>query len=237
MKRDGEPKKQDSSSQPSPNNAQGQRAYSCNLTCEHLHRLNRQSIGKGGRCGEPYTLNAACPAPELRGSIQILCALGKLLSGTSVMSGARSANKLARDLKDALNEPLALDQLLLAKVTDGDTSEYSLINPTSISSSMGRTTLSSLQGLPVPCSGGVVNSPRPNMGGPGVGGAQGWRSQGEFSPLTPQHKGGGGSLFSVPKGGIGSRVNRPTSILLSPGPTSSSRAFMGSAKTTNFYVV
>ena len=93
------------------------------------------------------------------------------------MSGALSANKLAGELQDALNESLALDQLSLSEVTDaGDTSEYSLINPPSIGSSTGRTTLSSMQSPLVTRSGGVINSPQPNMGGPGVGGAPGWVS-------------------------------------------------------------
>ena len=105
------------------------------------------------------------------------------------MSGARSANDIARDLADALNESLALDQLSLAEVTDGGVSEFSLVNPPSIGSSTGRTTLSSVRSL-VPRSSTAVQGSRASLVGPGVGGSQGWMSQGEYSPLTPQRRGG-----------------------------------------------
>jgi hypothetical protein len=84
------------------------------------------------------------------------------------VSGARSANELAHELQDALNESLALEQLSLAEVTEGgDARDFSLINPPPIGSSTGRTKLSSLQSTAVPCHGSADNS---SMGGPGVGG-------------------------------------------------------------------
>ena len=49
--------------------------------------------------------------------------------------------------------------------------------------------------------GGAVHSSWPTqavMSGPGVGGSQGWRAQGEFSPVTPQRR--GGSLLAAPRG-------------------------------------
>jgi len=163
------------------------------------------------------------------------------------MSDARSANEIARDLAEALNESLALDQLSLAEVTDGGASEFSLVNPPSIGSSTGRTTLSSVRSL-MPRSSTAAQGSRDSLVVPGARGSHGWMSQGEYSPLTPQRWGGG--LFHLPRGGIGARDitlragrgvaardNLRSSVASSPGSSSSGRAFMGAAKTTNFSVV
>jgi hypothetical protein len=114
------------------------------------------------------------------------------------MSDARSANEIARDLAEALNESLALDQLSLAEVTDGGASEFSLVNPPSIGSSTGRTTLSSVRSL-MPRSSTAAQGSRDSLVVPGARGSHGWMSQGEYSPLTPQRRGGG--LFQLPRGG------------------------------------
>jgi len=116
-----------------------------------------------------------------------------------VMSHARSANELACELQEALNESLALEQLSLTAVTEGETCDFSIVEPPSVGSSTGRTTLSSRRSSAVPHLGSVDNIARPSGGGPGVGGAPGWRPQGEFSPLTPQRK--GGVVFSLYQGG------------------------------------
>jgi hypothetical protein len=156
------------------------------------------------------------------------------------MFSPRSANELARKLEDALIESLALDQLSLAEVMEGDPSEFLLINPPSVVSSMGWTTLSSSDWFAqssVPRTGSMVNSPQSTIGGAGGGGLQGWQHpQGEFSHMTPQCW--GGSLFSVQQGGVGARPSsQHTSLVSSPGSLTSSRAFMGAAKPTNFSVV